>query len=646
MMSRQCWLWPLGLLLLSGCGFMARYQIDREIRDLSAQNDDGVASVGLVKSLPPPPPSANPVGAATVAEQGPTSQDRSLAIAAPTAIPAEAASGELQQVGFEQKDEELSLKQPLSVKQRLFIPKGLPGAEAPDIEIPTDPKEAERYFAKLYPPIPALPPMTPLAPGPEGRPLDLADLQRLGETYSPTIKTAIAAVEAAKAAAYQAGMYPNPEIAYEHDTAETGPAGYPGGYFQQLIVTGGKLTVQQASATMSVLDAKLALRKAKADLWTQVRGNYFAVLVALRGVRYYEALFQFAEYLYEYQIKLMRLAKTAAGYEPMQLRPLVLQARFDIIQARNRFTASWRQLAASMGLPDMPPSQLIDGLDLPMPVFDYDAVQARLVNNTDVRRALVMVQKARYDLRSQKLVPLPDLGVRALVQKDWTTPPNQLVNSAVMYMTIPLWNQNQGGIRQAEWQLAQASAGPSQARLALINTLADAYQRYVVFRQQTEITMQQISDLVRVYKKAWLRNQTQSLVVSFSDLWPIQVTLEGYVSTYIAALGGQWQAAVDVANFLQTPDFYQAGQRQEVPSYPVLEDLLVPLRSYPRAPIARKATGAAGVAASPVAVASRPAPAAPSPEPPPQPSAPANPPAPVPQLPAAPRRTDASAPDP
>src|SRR5262249_21253255 len=158
----------------------------------------------------------------------------------------------------------------------LEIPKELPGAEAGAITLPKDPAARRRAIRDLYPPVESLPPEPPLAQGPEGHPLTLADLQRLGKTYTPAIKNAIAAGETAAAGAYQAGMYPNPLFAYEHDTVETGPAGYPGFFINQLIKTGGKLTVAQAAATMDILTAKLALRKACADLRTQIRGFYFA----------------------------------------------------------------------------------------------------------------------------------------------------------------------------------------------------------------------------------------------------------------------------------------------------------------------------------------------------------------------------------
>jgi outer membrane protein, heavy metal efflux system len=637
MMSMRCCLWPLGLLALSGCGFLIRHQIDQEIRDLSAKNGDGAVGSGLVNSLPPRPPSTD----ALRQPAAPATAETPLASAAGWQKPS--AGGELQQVMYQpEKLPQIEEKEKMPpIQQRLPISKVLPGADAPEIQVPTDPKEREAYFHNLYPKVPELPPMPPPAPGPEGRPMTLADLQRLGEIYNPSIKTALAAVEAAKAAAYQAGMYPNPTVAWEHDTVETGPAGYPGGYFDQTIITGGKLTIQQAMATMEAMSAKLALRKAKADMWTQVRSNYFAVLVALQAVRYSEALYTFADYLYEYHIKQLQLAKLAAPYEPMQLRPLVLQARFDIIQARNKYAASWHQLAASLGLPDMPPSQLAGSVYMPIPEFDYDAVLARLEYNTNVRSALVSVQRAKYNVRAQKLVPLPDIGARILAQKDYTTPPNQVVHSAVMYMTLPVWNQNQGGIRQAEWQLAQAAAEPVRARNDLITALADAYNRYVTSRQQVQITQEQIRDLLRAYKAAWIRHNQTPLVVSFSDLWPVQVTLESYIVIYITALGGMWQAAVDVANLLQTEDFFQSGQRQVVPAYPILEDLLVPLRDYPPAPIEANAPVPTASPLATVVVGaavSQPTLAPPS-QPAPRPPTPEQLPAVLPQPPATPRRT-------
>jgi cobalt-zinc-cadmium efflux system outer membrane protein len=446
---------------------------------------------------------------------------------------------------------------PFKPPERLKIPPGLPGADAPRIVLPADPDGRAAAIRKEFPPIEPLPAAPPLAPGPEGRPMTLADLQRLGEEHSPSIKTALAAMNAAQAAAHQAGAYPNPTFAFEHDTAQTGPAGYPGFYLDQVIKTGGKLTVAQASAAMDYLTAKLALRKARSDLHTQIRGYYFAVLVARETVRVNEALFTFTEDIYRYQVAQFKL--TAALYELLQLRPTVLQARLAVLQARNQEQASWHQLAAALGLPDMPPTQLEGRVDRAVPSFDLESIKARLAGHTDVLTALVSIQKAKYGLQLAKLIPLPDVDVRVLVQKDYSTPPNQVVNSFQVSIPIPVWDQNRGGIRQAEWLLAQASVAPAQAQNALTINLADAYGRYLTARQTAEVTQAQIRDQVRAYTGLRARRNQDPTAVGFGDQIVAQQALAGYIAAYVAALGQQWQATTDVANFLQVEDIFVAS---------------------------------------------------------------------------------------
>src|SRR5262249_18352374 len=142
---------------------------------------------------------------------------------------------------------------------------------------------------------------------------------------------------------------------------------------------------------------------------------------------------------------------------------------------------------------------------------------------------------------------------------------------------IPLWDQNKGGIRQYEWLLAQASVGPDQARNALINTLADAFNRYQTARRSVEITGQQIQDQVRVFRGVYQRHQQVPGQVSFGDAVTAEQTLAGYLSAYVTALGLQWQAVVDVANLPQTPDLFAAGQPlQAVEPLPDLKNLLPP----------------------------------------------------------------------
>ncbi len=547
---------PVVLLLLQGCFLPGRSPVDRDLRDLGEQ-----------AKVPEQPRAVDALAtqfSQTSTVNPPVADNRALTQPGSSVL-----------VGYYQPDKGADEKK-FVPPERIAVPPDLPGANAPPIpkmEKGQDVENSKKLDA-FYPPTPPLPPETPPAPGPEGRPLTLADLQRLGETYSPAIKNAQQAVEAAKGAAIQAGMYPNPTFSFENDTIQTGPAGYPGFQLEQSIKTGGKLKLTQAAALMDVLNARAALRRAQTDLSYAIRGNYFAVLVARENVRVNDALFRFSEEIYRYQVEQIRRGGFAATYEPLQLRPLMLAARLAVLQARNQYQASWRQLAASLGLPCMPPSELAGRVDMPVPLYDYNEVLHYITkNHTDVITAENNVRKAKYNLELARLVPLPDVYTRVLVQKDYSTPPNQIAASVQVGVPVPIWDQNKGGIRQAESLLAQAIVGPDQARNALTITLADAFNRYETGRMTVEVASQQMADQLRAYRALRARRNSDPTGVGFGDLVTAQQTLAGYIAGYITALGAQWQAVVDVANVLQTDDLFAFAHSQEMLRIPDLGDL-------------------------------------------------------------------------
>jgi cobalt-zinc-cadmium efflux system outer membrane protein len=325
-------------------------------------------------------------------------------------------------------------------KANLTIPPGLPGSDLSPPRLPRDRMELEGAVKKLYPPLPPLERDLVLAPGPEGRPLTLADLQRLASEYSPSIRAAEAAIVAAQGALQQSMAYPNPNFSYEHDTQSTGTAGYPGFGVDQLIKTSNKLELQGAAARMDLFNAQLALRRARLEVAYQVRIGYFNVLVAQENAKVSRALAQFADEIFITQVKLLQ-GNQAAAYEPMQLRPLALQARFNLIQAINQYQASWRQLTANMGLKDMPPAEVAGRIDRPVPHFDYDQIRNRMLElHTDILTAKNNVYKAEFIHRLAKVQPVPDVDLHLLVQKDYSSVPFYTVYSLTATVPIPMWD--------------------------------------------------------------------------------------------------------------------------------------------------------------------------------------------------------------
>jgi outer membrane protein, heavy metal efflux system len=469
-------------------------------------------------------------------------------------------------------------KEPTLVER--LEPKGIPGEEAKKIVL--DPKKApldeiERVVREYFPPMPALGADPRPMPGPNGQPLTLADLQRMAQTSSPMLRQARAAVEAARGAAVQAGLYPNPEVGLNGQGP--GPGGGPtyGPWVSQTIVTMGKQKLAQAVATKDLELAELNYRRAAVDLMAKIRGDYFAVLVAQESIRANRALSRLTDEVYNVIVRQLKGGEVAT-YEPMQVGVFAVQARIALVQARNSYTVAWKQLSADLGLPAMPPTQLAGRIDMPLPLYRYDAVLAHVLqNHTDVLAAETVIDKGRYALRLAEVTAAPDVRAQVGAYLD-NTPgagPQRMVGTLQLSLPVPLWNRNQGGIIQAQGNLMQNVEEPHRVRSELSARVAEAFRRYDENRV-----------LLELYRKEALPKQVQAFravvkrhygaepdKVSFNDLVSSEQNLVNIIGPYINALGNQWQAVVDVAALLQTDDLFQVVDKYEPAHVPDLESL-------------------------------------------------------------------------
>jgi cobalt-zinc-cadmium efflux system outer membrane protein len=481
-------------------------------------------------------------------------------------------------------------------------------------------EQLRREFPSLRPPGPDLEGEA----GPLGQPLTLADLQRIGLASSPLIKQAVARVQSARGIALQAGLPPNPTLGFEDDTfGTTGGAGYVGGFMEQLFVTGGKLRLRRAVATMDLRNAEVALRRAQMDLATQIRTNYFQLLVDRENMRINRILVAFADAVYEVQAREIRsrAESTIAAYEPMYLRALANIARTNLISARNSYLMDWKQLTAAMGVPGLPLTQLAGRADMSIPVFDFGRVWAHVgKNHTDVVTADNLFHQARLNLLLAQAQLIPDVDARFLMQKDYTGSPNAVAPSFATYIPVPIWNRNQGGIAAAQAEVVRMGEEPLRVRNALYSRLSDAFNRYQSYRKNLALYRETIMpDLVRVYDAIYRRYHAlggvpppsvspatppsapsttpvpplppaiQPPQPGINDVVVAQQFLTSSIASYITNLQGMWQAVVDVTDFIQTNDMFRLGQdalpTEPLPPAPNLELLKPLLPTHPCSPL-------------------------------------------------------------
>ncbi|MGO9816400.1 MAG: TolC family protein [Isosphaeraceae bacterium] len=569
-----------GLLLVSGCAWPVRQTTDHVVCDLVNHPFD-IAPEGVTEAAKP---------AETPKGDGAFSSTRSgrKCTAVPEA-PTDVQTSALLELQREPARRHMPLKddavqtaawtqmQPGSRspgdRQRtpdLRIPEKLPGAEAPEIKIPKDPVASGPAIERIYPELPPLPVEPTVQPGPEGMPYTLADLQRLAAANSPTLRQAVSDVEAAKGNLIQAKTYSNPVLSYLVDPSNNNStAGVQGAAIEQIIKTGGKQKLGVAAAQKDLDNAVLALKRARSDLSTAVRNAYFTVLVDVETLIVNRALAQFTDDVYRIQTGLLRGA-VAAPYEPASLRAQAYMTRLAYKQAIFSYMYDWKSLVATLGLQQLPLTAIAGRVDRFIPYYDYDTVLSHVLkNHTDILTARNGVVKAQHLLRLAQVTPLvPDLDVRASLEKDFSLAPFGTYQTLSVGFPIPIWDQNKGNIIAAQAALLRAGEESHRVEVTLANNLATAYSSYKSNLVALEDYRRNIlPDLVRYYRGIFARRQIDPSS-AFGDLVAAQQTLSTNVTSYITVLGNVWTSVVGVADFLQTDDLYQLAQPRELPELP------------------------------------------------------------------------------
>jgi len=559
------------LLLLSGCrGGPVVQETDRILLELASRPFD-----------PAPPESSAPNGdrkekGKETGEQLPPPRHASEGKAAATPVPESEPEADIHTVALLQAEKPAGVRP----KYELTIPPNIPGSEAPPLPDfrKMSPEQKQRALQQLYPELPPLPDEPIPLPGPNGQAYTLADLQKLAVENSPTLRQAVADVKAAEGALIQAKTYQNPTIAYQASpTNNNSNAGAQGGYIDQPLRMWGKMKLSVAAAQKDLDNAQLALRRARSDLSTNVRNAYFSLIVAKETMRVNRALVRLTEEIYRLYISYLA-AGVVAPYEPAPLRASAYTSRLAYQQSIYAYIAAWKTLVATLGLPQLPLTEVSGRVDRLIPYYDYDKVLAYvLANHTDVLTARNSVQKAQYNLQLARITPCPDIDLLGAVWKESTIPPYVIFYQAQVVFPIPIWDRNRGNIISAQAALIRAVEETHRVENALTNTLAANFSNYQSNLKALEYYRRYIlPDQVRYYRGVFERRHvdpTASSIDLLANLVTAQQALATNVQNYLGILGALWSAVVSVADLIQTPDLFQLATPRELPELPNLDQM-------------------------------------------------------------------------
>lgn len=383
---------------------------------------------------------------------------------------------------------------------------------------------------------------------PNAPPLTLGQIEQIALQSNPTLVQAGADVQAAEGRAVQARLLPNPKILYlgfQMGALET--AGQQAVMVDQTLVTGKKLALSSAAGREEVNSARWSASEQQCRVLNTVRIRYYRALAAVRLIRLRQMQLSSAEEMVRTGAALLRKQKIEeSDLEVGRLE--VERARTTLEDAQVRYSGAWRQLMIYVGQPEMEPAALEDILDQPRGRFEFaDALSRVLGNSPQLHR--VRNDVARYELllRRARAEAIPNVDLQGGPQYDFTTE-NTEANVQVT-VGLPLFDRNQGGIREAEANLTRARAEVRRSELAIRQRFSVSFRHYVsasndVWRYQ-ETLLPQASRVFKMRLKGVREGKGQ-----WSDLIDAYRTLNDLEQNYVQRLQAARESEVELGGLM------------------------------------------------------------------------------------------------
>jgi cobalt-zinc-cadmium efflux system outer membrane protein len=319
---------------------------------------------------------------------------------------------------------------------------------------------------------------TDLAADPTGV-LTLRQALALALMKNPALASTSWDIRTAEARRLQAGLLPNPEAGV--DIEEFGGGADRSGFdvatttFQlsQLIELGGKRGKRSRAAAIEKDLAGWDYQARRLDVLAETTKAFIEVLAAQEQRALGAELVRLSEQVL-YSVservkagKVSPLDETKAGVELANTRIEYERTKSSLRGARKRLSSIWGQAE--------PTFEKVDGvLDAVRAIPSQEQLTNLVSRNPDVARWVKEMEQRTAALDVEKAKRIPDLTVRGGFQRF-----NEINDQALVFgvsLPLPLFDRNQGGIKEARHKLAKAGE-ESRAAIAKANMdLAGAYQ--------------------------------------------------------------------------------------------------------------------------------------------------------------------------
>lgn len=401
------------------------------------------------------------------------------------------------------------------------------------------------------------PPAVPVAPAalainenlvPQGQPLTIEMLESLACQNNPTLLQARSQVQGELGKAIQAGLWPNPTASYVHEQigAEGTIGEFVGSTVQQRFVTGRKLDLSRAKFLARTQAAEWHALEQQYRVLNDVRTHYFRARGQYELVHIQRDLARSAEDNVFTQREKYNVGQATRAQ--VHLANVALQrARLDLLRAENEYHQSFETLTSLVGV-ELPLAPLATELEGELIPFDYQEALSRLVTQSpQIQAARRKLESDRITIRREIVEPVPDIVVEGGAGYNFEV--GNAVAVARVGVEVPVFDWNQGTIRQAEADYARQQGEIRRLELVLQQDLARTYRDYLTALQHATNYAEVILPEARAAYELQLFSYKDDRI-AWNEVLQVQQDYFMLRAEYIRNLIAWREAEISIAGFL------------------------------------------------------------------------------------------------
>lgn len=410
-------------------------------------------------------------------------------------------------------------------------------------------KEFERYHPPQEPTHAPAPPVK--VEEPTGL-LTLRQVLALSLMHNPELAAFSWEVRAGEARALQASLRPNPEIGVgsEHfggsgEVRGTGAAETTFS-FAQLVETAGKRAKRTRVATLERDLAGWGYESKRLDVLTEATASFVDVLTVQHRLALLEELAGLAQKVRDTMAERVTAGKSSPA-EEMRAGVTLANTRVEVQHAIRELELKRKGLAATWGSTNVTFERVEGELTTVKPIPTDEQLATLVSQNPDVARWVTEREQRRAALELEKAQRIPDVTVGAGPR--YYSAGSDVGFLAGVSVPLPLFNRNQGAIREARYRVSQAEDEQKAAALRAHKALLAAYQDLSVAFVEASALQKDVLPLAQQAYEATNERYLQGKF-GFVDVLDAQRALFEARQHYIEALGAYHKAVAEVERLI------------------------------------------------------------------------------------------------